>query len=76
MRPPFRPATLRVSTYSVCTLYDEQELAPRFAVKNDEEASSLKGQSSVGVLAQTFEVDGKPANRSFHIVAHCDDTHY
>ena len=29
-----------------------------------------------GVLAQTFDVDGKPANRSFHIVAHCDDTYY
>jgi len=25
---------------------------------------------------QTYDVDGKPANRSFHLVAHCDDTFY
>ena len=55
---------------------DEQELAPCFALKNEEEACALKGQSSMGALAQTFDVDGKPANRSFHIVAHCDDTYY
>ena len=29
-----------------------------------------------GERAQTYDVDGKPANRSFHLVAHCDDTFY
>lgn len=73
---PLRPATLRVITFLHARCMDEQEVAPRFAWNNEEEACALNGRSSMGVLAQTFDVDGKPANRSFHIVAHCDDTYY
>ncbi|KAK9826836.1 hypothetical protein WJX81_005707 [Elliptochloris bilobata] len=63
------PAWETTFTVSIGAERAKNDVAPGFAV------AALVADTHKSYV-QTYDVDGKPADRSFHLVTHCDDTLY